>query len=97
MDIPAEVWIAGAYGGIITLAAIGRYLTRTREPPKDPVIAGIALGFGDERFLTLLTRCAVALEALADRRTEELEEMHQKLLERMDRAEQHRRPVQRRR
>lgn len=100
MDIPAEVWIAGAYGGIITLAAVGRYLTRHKEPAKtDPVIAGIALGFGDERFLALLTRCAVALEVLADRRTEELSDMHQELLDRLDKAEQHarrRQPARRR-
>ncbi|CDX26609.1 hypothetical protein MPL3356_60464 [Mesorhizobium plurifarium] len=97
MDIPAEVWIAGAYGGIIVLAAVGRYLTKPKEATRDPVIAGIALGFGDERFLALLTRCAVALEALADRRTEELTEMHQQLIERLDRAEQHNRRVQTRR
>lgn len=88
MEIPAEIWIASAYGGIITLAAVGRYLSRPREPRKhDPILAGIGLGFGDERFLAILTRCAEALEALADKRTDEMEDMHKALLERLDAQE----------
>jgi hypothetical protein len=47
MDIPAEAWIASAYGGIILLAAVGRYLTLPRHAAKnDAVLAGVGLEFG---------------------------------------------------
>lgn len=99
MDIPAEAWIAGAYGGIILLAALGRYLTLPKHAAKhDPILASVGLELGNreqtERLIGEVHGCRVALEVLADRRTEEFQDMHKELLERMD--EQERRHAQRR-
>lgn len=94
MDIPAEAWIAGAYGGIIMLAALGRYLTLPRHVAKttDPVLAGVGLELGNreqtERLIIEVRGCRIALEALADKRTSEMEEMHKEVLERLDRREE---------
>ncbi|MER9196416.1 hypothetical protein NKI13_24545 [Mesorhizobium australicum] len=92
MDIPAEAWIASAYGGIILLAAVGRYLTLPRHAAKnDPVLAGVGLELGSreqtERLIGEVHGIRIAVEILADRRTEEFQEMHQELLERMDTQE----------
>jgi hypothetical protein len=101
MDIPAEAWIAGAYGGIILLAALGRYLTLPKHAAKhDPVLASVGLELGNreqtERLIGEVHGCRLALEVLADRRTEELTEMHRELLEEM-KAQERRRPPARRR
>ncbi|MGX9145958.1 hypothetical protein [Mesorhizobium sp. 128a] len=94
-----EYWVPiGVFLGTAFAAFIGYF--RKVPPPKtpDPVIAGIAVGFGDreqsERVITEIRAmtaevrgCRVALEVLADRRTEEIEDMQQKLLEQLDRAE----------
>ena len=92
MEIPAEVWIAGAYGGIITLAAIGRYLTLPKiRRHADPVLASVGLELGNreqtERLIAEVHGCRLALETLADKRTDEIEELHRSLLDRMDAQE----------
>lgn len=92
MDIPAEAWIAAAYGAIILLAAAGRYMTLPKRAAKhDPVIAGVGIELGNreqtDRLIAEVHGCRVALEVLADRRTEEFQDMHKELLERMDAQE----------
>lgn len=86
---------AGFVGLVIVLGAIGQYLRSLKTPPAvkatDPVIAGIAVAYGDkeqtERLIATLGRCATALEALADKRADEMEEMQKALLERLDAAD----------
>lgn len=97
MDIPAEVWVAGVYGGVILLAALGRYVALPRHAAKhDPVLAGVGIELGNreqtERLIGEVHGCRIALEVLADRRTEEFEEMHKELLERMDAQERRHAP-----
>ena len=94
---------------VIIIGAIGTYLRSLREKPRglDPVLAGVGLGFGDkeqtERLIALHERIATALEILADKRTDEMADMHRALLERLDaqkrreeQEEQRPRPVRRR-
>lgn len=94
----------GAFGVaiVIIVGAIGRYLAglngRTRQI--DPVLAGVGLAFGDkeqtERLISVQTRIAVALESLADKRTDEMAEMHRQLLDRLDRRAEQEEPRPRR-
>jgi NADPH-dependent 2,4-dienoyl-CoA reductase/sulfur reductase-like enzyme len=57
----------------------------------DAVIAGIGMAYGDkeqtERLIAVQTRIAVALKVLADRRTDDMAEMHKALLDRFDARE----------
>lgn len=92
-----EIWVpAAVFFGTAIAAFIGYFRKLPAPKAQDPVIAGIAVAYGDreqtERLIGEVKRCATALEVLADRRTEEIEEMHQKLLDRLDRAEQQQRP-----
>ncbi|RWG02585.1 hypothetical protein [Mesorhizobium sp.] len=72
MDIPTEVWIGAAYGGIIFLVAIGRYLSRPKEVAKvDPVITGVGIELGSreqtERLISEVKRIG---DILTDKNTE---------------------------
>lgn len=95
MELTPDQLGAGFVGLVIVLGAMGQYLRSLRASPAvkatDPVLAGIAVAFGDreqgERLITVLERCAKALEALADKRADEMEEMQKALLERLDAAD----------
>lgn len=93
MVLTPELLGTGIVGLIIILGAVGNYL-RSREKPThrpDPVLTGIGLAYGDreqcERLITVLTRMSRALDILADRRTDEMEDMHRALLDRLDAQE----------
>jgi hypothetical protein len=63
MDIPTEVWIGAAYGALILLVAIGRYLSRPKAVAKvDPVITGVGIELGSreqtERLIADVKRIA---------------------------------------
>lgn len=94
MELTPELLGTAAVGAVVVVGAIGNYLRTLRERPRglDAVVAGVGLGFGDkeqtERVIAVLDRCAKALEALADKRTDEMEEMHKTLLDRLDRREE---------
>ena len=95
MDLTADVLGAGAVGLLIVFGAVGNYL-RNREKPfvqhqqHDPVLAGIGLAYGEklhnEAMLDYMKRITVALEVLADRRTDEMEDAYNALLKRLDEA-----------
>jgi hypothetical protein len=93
MTLTPELLGTGIVGLIIILGAIGNYLrTRDKPPQHDAsLVAGIGIGWGDreqvERMIALFGRIATALEILADRRTEEMEEIHRTLLDRLDARE----------
>lgn len=93
MELTPELLGTGAVGTVVIVSAIGNYLRALKEKPRgmDAVVAGVGFGFGDkeqcERVISVLERCARALEALADKRTDEMEEMHKALLERLDAQE----------
>lgn len=91
MDWTNAITLAGVFLGAATAAYVG-YSKRWPPPKQDPILAGIGIGFGDremqERLINELKGCRVALEVLADRRTEEMEDMHKALLERLDRREE---------
>lgn len=94
MELTPEIITTAAVGVVVFIGAIGNYLRTLKERPAhraDAVVAGIALGYGDkeqtERVIVLLGRMTASLEALADRRTDEMEDMHKALLERLDAQE----------
>lgn len=95
MDLTADHLSAAGVALVIIIAGIGNYLRSLRDKPRpvDPVLAGVGLAFGDkeqtERLISVHMRVAAALETLADKRTDEMAEMHRQLLDRLDRrAEQ---------
>ena len=91
MDWTNAITLAGVFIGAATAAYVG-YSKRWPPPKQDPILTGIGIGFGDremqERLIAELHGCRVALEVLADRRTEEMEEIHRELLARLDRKEE---------
>ncbi|MER9937396.1 hypothetical protein [Mesorhizobium sp. M0088] len=99
MDWTNAITLAGVFIGAATAAYVG-YSKRWPAKPDNPVLTGIALGYGDkeqtERLITEVRGCRVALEALADKRVDEMEHMQKELLERLD-AQELRRPAPRRR
>lgn len=99
MDWTNAITLAGVFIGAATAAYVG-YSKRWPAKPGSPVLTGIALGYGDkeqtERLITEVRGCRIALEALADKRVDEMEHMQKELLERLD-AQERRRPPPRRR
>ncbi|QKC83291.1 hypothetical protein [Mesorhizobium sp. NZP2077] len=93
MELTPELLGTAAVGAVVVVGAVGNYLRTLRERPRglDAVVAGVGFGFGDkeqgERVIAVLDRCAKALEALADKRSDEMEEMHRSLLDRLDAQE----------
>jgi hypothetical protein len=81
--------LAGVFLGAATAAYVGYSKRWPPAKPDHPVLTGIGLGFGDremhERLIKEIRGMRIALEILADRRTEEMEDMHKALLERLDR------------
>ncbi|RWF66827.1 hypothetical protein [Mesorhizobium sp.] len=102
MDWNNLLTLAGVFIGAAVAAYVG-YSKRWPAKPDGPVLTAIGVELGNreqtERLIGFVARCATALEVLADRRTEELSDMHQELLDRLDKAEQHarrRQPARRR-
>lgn len=91
MDWNNAFTLVGVFIGTAIAAFIG-YSRRWPPPKQDPILTGIGIGFGDremqERLISELKGCRVALEVLADRRTEEMEDIHRELLARLDRKEE---------
>ena len=93
MTLTPEILFTGIVGLLIILGAIGNYL-RTRDKPSyatRPALTGIGMAWGEreqiERMIGVQERIARSLEILADRRTEEMEEIHRTLLDRLDARE----------
>jgi undecaprenyl pyrophosphate synthase len=99
MNPPSElaVWLGTVLGAIfIGIAAVGNYIKNNKEKPKsmDTVLTSIGVGYGDrdqiERAIAQITRMASALEILADKRTDKIEQA----LERLDEEERRERKRQ---
>ena len=94
MELTPELLGTAAVGAVVILGAIGNYLRSLREKPKPdvhPVLTGVGIGWGDrdqtERMITQFTRIADSVAILADKRTDEMEEIHKTLLARLDMQE----------
>jgi hypothetical protein len=90
IDNPAEVWIAGIYSAILFFAVLGRYLLLPkRAMGADPVLAGVGLELGTreqiDHLVLQVKRCADALERLADKRQDEIQETLEEIVEEMRR------------
>ena len=90
MDWNNILTLTGVFLGTAIAAYVG-YSRKWPTKPVDPVLAGVGLGFGDkeqgERLISEMRRCADSLEVLADKRTDEMAEMHRVLLDRLDAQE----------
>lgn len=74
------------------LAGLWAYFRPQRRPAtQNPVLTGVGIELGNreqtERLIGEVHGCRIALEALADKRVDEMEDMHKALLERMDAQE----------
>lgn len=107
LDWNSIVTLAGVAVGTGIAAFIGYSKKWPVKSTQDPVLAGVGFELGNReqsrQIVEALTRCAAALEILADKRTDEMEDMHRALLERLDaqerreeQEEQRPRPVRRR-
>jgi hypothetical protein len=104
MDWTNAITLVGVFIGAATAAYVG-YSKRWPAKPESPMLTAIGVELGNreqtERLISEVHGCRVALEVLADRRTEEFQDMHKELLERLDAQErwqeQQRRPAPRRR
>lgn len=85
------VTLAGYYGPTLLKKANVQPLPAAPPGTQSAVLAGIGIELGakdqTERLIAEVKGCRVALEALADRRTQTLEDMQKELLERLDMAE----------
>ena len=93
MDWNNLLTLMGVFLGTAIAAYVGYSKKWPARPPVDPVLAGVGFELGNreqsKQIVEALIRCAVALEILADKRTDEMEEIHRQLLDRLDRrAEQ---------
>jgi hypothetical protein len=75
------------------LAGLWAYFRPQRAaPPSNSILAGVGIELGNreqtERLISEVHGIRVAVEILADRRTEEMEDIHRELLERLDRQEE---------
>lgn len=90
MDWNNALTLAGVFIGAATAAYVG-YSKKWTTKIDHPVLAGVGIELGNreqtERLIGEVRGMRVALEILADRRTEEMEEMHKALLERLDAQE----------
>jgi len=91
MDMSIDQIGTYAVGGFIALGAIGHYLRSLRAKPTpapDTAIVGIGMELGNreqtERLIAQVTRIADGMDILADKRTDEMEEIHKNLLARLD-------------
>lgn len=94
MELTPDLLGAGFVGLIIVLGAIGQYLRSLKGNAAithGPVLAGIGVELGTreqtERMIGELSGIRKAVEILADKRTDEIEEMHRALLDRLDAQE----------
>lgn len=86
MNLGAEIWIAALYGGVLLLAAVGRYLsTRPGANSQANITAmGLALDRDQmERGLAYLSRIAKSLEAMADKRQADIQETLEQIVDQL--------------
>lgn len=91
------------WNNLITLVSVGigtgaaAYVGYSKQWPAKPataapVLTSIGLELGNreqtERLISEVHGCRVALEVLADRRTQEMEDIHRELLDQMHRKEE---------
>ena len=92
VDWTNAITLAGVFIGAATAAYVGYSKRWPAGKPENPVLTGIGFELGNreqtERLIAEVHGCRAALEILADRRTEEMEDMHKALLERLDRREE---------
>src|ERR1051325_11207160 len=86
VDWTNAITLAGVFIGAATAAYVG-YSKRWPAKPDTPVLTGIGWELGTreqaERLIAEVRGIRLAVEVPADRRTEELEDIHQKLLDRL--------------
>ncbi len=94
MELTPDLLGAGFVGLVIVIGAIGNYLRSLKGNSAithGPVLAGIGMELGNkeqtERVIVELAGIRKAVEILADKRTDEIEEMHRALLDRLDAQE----------
>lgn len=98
MDLTPEQLGTGVVGLIIIAGAIGQYIQMRRDKKAEvnPIIAGVGLELGNRHQMdALISEVAGirrAAEVIADRRTSELKDMYETLLERLDHAEERKAP-----
>ena len=90
MELTPELLGAGAVGVIVILGAIGNYLNGRRNAHKlDPGMAGVAGGFVDmdqmRQLIDQVKRGGEALERVADKRQDEMQETLEEIVEEMRR------------
>lgn len=90
MTLTPEILSAGVVGAIVVLGAIGQYLRTRQQAPRtglDPSLQVIGADLGNreqmERLIVVVTRVAVALETIADRKQSEMGEKLDELLEQL--------------
>jgi len=86
MQIGSELWIAGLYGLILLLAAVGQYLNRPKQTAKpDPVLGGVGLELGNRAQLDLLiTQVKRIADIMENKRQTEMEETLEELVAKVD-------------
>ena len=84
--------LAGVFVGGVIAGLIGYFRPKKQAVrSSDPVLTGVGMAFGEhdqmERLVGQVKRIAESLDVLADRRTDELEDIHRELLARLDMQE----------
>ena len=92
MELTPELLGTAAVGAVVILGAIGNYLRSLKARPSQPdaILRGIGMELGEEqteRMIVQFTRIADSVAVLADKRTDEMEEIHKTLLDRLDMQE----------
>lgn len=84
------ITLAGVFVGGILAGAIG-YLRKAPASQQQPVLQGIGMELGNkeqsERLIEQVKRIADGMDILSDKRTDEFQDMHKALLERLDAQE----------
>lgn len=86
MNLGAEIWLAALYGGVLLLAAVGRYLSTRPGANSQAHITALGLSLDRdqmERGLSYLSRIAKALEAMADKRQADMQGTLQEIVDQL--------------
>lgn len=82
--------LAGVFVGAAIAAYVG-YSKKWAAKPEHTMLTSVGIELGNreqaERLIGEVHGCRLALEALADKRVDEMEEMHRSLLDRLDAQE----------
>jgi len=86
MQIGPELWIAGLYGLILLLAAVGQYLNRPKQGGKSaPVLGGVGLELGNRAQMDMLIAAINRIgDIMENKRQTEMEETLEELVTRVD-------------